>query len=175
MLHPQKADVKARIDKAWGALDGLNDIWKSVQSDDIKRDFFHAAVQPVLIYGSQSWTLTKKLEAKLDGTCTSMLRAVLNISWKKHPTKQRLYGKLPPISKIIRESHIRFAGHSWRSKQELVSNPYSGPLNMDIPSLVTYIDQLYDDTGCLPEDLPNAMSNRDSWRDRVIDICASMT
>ena len=65
-----EADVKARIGKAWGALDGLNDIWKSALSDDIKRDLFRAAVQPVLIYGSQSWTLTKKLEAKLDGTYT---------------------------------------------------------------------------------------------------------
>ena len=39
----------------------------------------------------------------------------------------------------------------------------------------TYIDQLCDDIGCLPEDLPNAMSDRDAWRDRVKDIRASTT
>ena len=75
-----EADVKMRIGKAWGAMVGLNDLWKSALSDNIKRDFFQAAVQSILIYGSESWTLTKKLEAKLDGTYTRMLRAVLNIS-----------------------------------------------------------------------------------------------
>ena len=31
-----EADVKLRIGNAWGALDGLNDNWKSVLPDDIK-------------------------------------------------------------------------------------------------------------------------------------------
>ena len=174
-----EADVKTRIGKAWGALDGLNDVWKSSLPDDIKRDFFQAAVQTVLIYGSTSWTLTKKLEAKLDGTYTRMLRAILNISWKQHPTKKRLYEKIPPISKIIRERRTRFAGHSWRSKQELVSDallwrPQHGYTSVGRPTR-TYIDQLCDDTGCLPEDLPNAMNDRTGWRTRVKDIRASKT
>ena len=135
----KEADVKARIGKAWGALDCLNDIWKSALPDDIKRDFFHAAVQPILIYSSQSWTLTKKLEANLDGTYSRILRAVLNISWKKHPTKQRLYSKLPPISKIIRETGTRFAGHSWRSKQELVSDTLLWSPQHGSTSLVTLL------------------------------------
>ena len=36
--------------------------------------------------------LTKQQEAALDRTYTRMLRAILNISWKEHPTKNRLYG-----------------------------------------------------------------------------------
>ncbi len=80
-----------------GALTGLNPIWKSKLPDTIKRDFFRATVESVLVYGSSTWTLTKKLEKKLDGTYTRMIRAVLNVSWKEHPTKIRLYGPLPPI------------------------------------------------------------------------------
>ena len=30
----------------------------------------------------------------------------------------------------------------------------------------TYIQQLCDDTGCNPEDLPEAMNNRETWRER---------
>ena len=35
----------------------------------------------------------------------------------------------------------------------------------------TYIQQLCEDTGCSPEDLPEAMNDREKWRERVRDIC----
>ena len=37
----------------------------------------------------------------------------------------------------------------------------------------TYIQQLCEDTGCSPEDLPEAMNDREKWRERVRDIRAS--
>ena len=39
----------------------------------------------------------------------------------------------------------------------------------------TYIQQLCEDTGCGPEDLPEAMNNREKWRERVRDIGAGGT
>ena len=36
----------------------------------------------------------------------------------------------------------------------------------------TYTQQLCEDTGCSPEDLPEAMSDREIWRERVRDIRA---
>ena len=37
----------------------------------------------------------------------------------------------------------------------------------------TYIQQLCEDTGCCPEDLPRAMNDREEWRERVSDIRAT--
>ena len=37
----------------------------------------------------------------------------------------------------------------------------------------TYIQQLCEDTGCSPEDLPEAMNDREKWRERVRDIRAT--
>ena len=37
----------------------------------------------------------------------------------------------------------------------------------------TYIQQLCEDTGYSPEDLPEAMNDRVKWRERVRDIRAS--
>ena len=37
----------------------------------------------------------------------------------------------------------------------------------------TYIQQLCEDTGCCPEDLPRAMNDREEWRERVRDIRAT--
>ena len=39
----------------------------------------------------------------------------------------------------------------------------------------TYIPQLCEGTGCSPEDLPEAMNNREEWRERVRDIRAGST
>ena len=39
----------------------------------------------------------------------------------------------------------------------------------------TYMQQLCEDTGCSPEDLPEAMNDREKWRERVRDIRASGT
>ena len=38
-----------------------------------------------------------------------------------------------------------------------------------------YIQQLCEDTGCNPEDLPEAMNDREKWRERVRDIRAGGT
>ena len=62
------------------------------------------------------------MEKKLDGNYTRMLRAILNKSWRQHPTKQQLYGHLPPITKTIKVRRTRHAGHCWRSGDELTSD-----------------------------------------------------
>ena len=36
-----------------------------------------------------------------------------------------------------------------------------------------YIQQLCEDRGCSPEDLPEAMNDREKWREKVRDIRAS--
>ena len=77
-------DVNIRLGKAWDALDELDKIWKSNLPDNLKRNFFRAAVETVLLYGSVSWTLTTHLEKKIDGAYTRMLRTSLNRSWKDH-------------------------------------------------------------------------------------------
>ena len=67
----------------------------------MKRSFFQAAIVSILLYGCTTWTLTltKRLEKKLDGNYTRMLRAIWNKSWRQHLTRHQLYGQLPPITK----------------------------------------------------------------------------
>ena len=51
--------------------------------------------------GITTWTLTKCIEKKLDGNYTKMLRAVLNKSWRQHPSKKQLYVHQTPILKTV--------------------------------------------------------------------------
>ena len=124
----------------------------------------------LLLYGCTTWTLTKRLQKKLDGNYTRMLRAIFNRSWQQHPTRHRLYGHLPPITKTIQARRTRHAGHCWRSKDEIVNDvflwtPAYGQWKTGRPAR-TYIQQLCDDTGCNPEDLPEGMNDRETWRER---------
>ena len=145
--------------------------------DKMKRSFFQAAVTSILLYECTTWTLTKRHEKKLDGNYTRMLRAILNKSWRQHPTRHQLYGHLPPIVKTIQVRPTRHARHSWRSRDELISDvllwiPTHGRSKAGRPAR-TYIQQLCEDTGCCPEDLSGAMNDREEWRERVRDIRAT--
>ena len=115
-------DIDTRLTKAWTAINRLSIIWKSDLSDKMKRSFFQAAVASILLYGCTTWTLAKRLEKKLDGTYTRMLRTILNKSWRQHLTRHQLYGHLPPITKNIQVWRTRHAGHCWRSRNKLISD-----------------------------------------------------
>ena len=133
----------------------------------------------ILLYGCTTWTLTKRLEKKLNGNYTRMLRAILNKSWRQHPTRHQLYGHLPPITKTIQVRRTRYAGHCWGSRDELISDvllwtPTYDQAKAGRPAR-TYIQQLCEDTGCSPEDMQEAMNDREKWRERVRDIRASDT
>ena len=145
----------------------------------MKRSFFQTAVVLILLYGCTTCMLTKRLEKKLDGNYTRMLRAILNKSWRQYQTKPQLYGHLPPITKTIKVRRTRHAGHCWRSRDELISDvllwiPSYGRTKAGRPAR-TYIQQLCEDTVCSPEDLPEAMNDREEWRESVWDIHAGGT
>ena len=136
----------------------------------------HAAVVSILLYGCTTWTLTKRLEKKLDGNYIRILRAILNKSWRQHPRKHQLYGHLPPIMKTIQVRQTRHAGHCWRSRDELVGDVLLWtPTYGRAKAARTYIQQLYEDSGCSPEDLPEAMNDREKWQERIRDIRAGGT
>ena len=115
-------DIDTRPTKVGTAIDRLLIIWKSDLTDKMKRSFFQAAVVLILLYGCTTWTLTKRLKKKLDSNYTRMLRAIFNKSWRQHHTRHQLYGHLPLIMKTIQARRTRHAGHSWRSKDELISD-----------------------------------------------------
>ena len=83
-----------------------------------------------MIRSHMKYVIIKRLEKKLDSNYTRMLRAILNKSWRQHPTKHQLYGHLPPIMKAIQVRWTRRAGHCWRSRDELISDVFNGPPHM---------------------------------------------
>ena len=104
-----------------------------------------------------------------------MLRAILNMSWRQLPTKHQVYDDLPPIMKTIQIRRTRHAGYCWRSIDELISDVLQwittyGRANAGWPAR-TYIQKLCEDTGYNPENLPEAINDRECYIFIYIDSC----
>ena len=149
----------------------------------MKRNFFRETVESVLLgenlYGAIAWTLTSTLEKKIDGDYTRMLRAALNVSWREHMTNRELYNNIPRITSSTREYKMRFAGHCWRSNNELVSDvlpwtPKHGQRSRGRPAN-TFVDQMVEYIECKVEELINLMDNRDEWKKHVLECRENST
>ena len=131
----------------------------------------------ILLYRCTTWTLSKRMQKKLDDDNARMLCAIMNKSWRQNTTKQQLFGHLPPIIKTIQVRRTRHAGHCCRSKDELISDillwtPSHGRAKVGWPAR-TYIQQFCADTGCRFEAISGGMVDRDEWWGRVREIRVS--
>ena len=73
-ISSTESDVNILIKKIWTTIARLSLRWESDLTDKTKQDFFQAVAVPVLLYGCTALTQTKRMENKLDGKYTRMLR-----------------------------------------------------------------------------------------------------
>ena len=79
-------DITARFGKARSSF---NKVWKSSQySIRTKTRIFNSNVLTVLLYGSETWRMTKRDEDKLDSFQHKCLRKILKIHWPMKVTNK---------------------------------------------------------------------------------------
>ena len=173
-IRNSEKDFNTRKGMAWAACNNMDKIWKSKLDRTIKIKIFRVTIEPILLYGSETWTLSAKQHARLDGCYTRLLRRVLNLSWKKHPTLATLYGNLPKISVLAKRRRVQFAGHCARASNELVSSfvLWKHPLSQRRSRKLTFPDTISRDTNISKEDLLTAMTDRVFWKSVVNSISA---
>ena len=168
-MKSSENDIKVRKALAWAACHKIRSIWSSTLKKSIKIRLFISTVESVLLYNSNTWTLTKQMEKSLDGTYTQMLRMALNVSWKQHMTNQELYGNLPKVTSKIAMRRLRLAGHCVRHPEEIASQlvlwePSEGRTNRGRKP-VDYIDLIKRDTGLDNiNEIKTAMLDREVWK-----------
>lgn len=168
-------DFKARKGMAWSACNDLNKIWTSKLAPRIKIKIFCATVEPILLYGSETWTLPVRLEKRLDGCYTRLLMRVKNLSWKKHPTLKQIYGNLVPASSLVRQRRTQFAGHCHRATNEIISSLILWKPHADGRKgrKLTFPDVISRDTGIRTEELKAAMEDREVWKSFVQSVVST--
>ena len=171
-MHSTEKDFEIRKALAWSSCHKLQKIWKSDMNRKLKVRLFLTTVESVLLYGSETWSINKTLQKRLDGCYTRMLRMALNISWEAKLTNEQLYGELPPVSSKVAYRRMLIAGHCVRHKEEEASKlvlwqPVQGKRKRGRRA-VTYIDTLIEDTGLGSiNELKTAMLDREGWRRRA--------
>ena len=169
-------DFLVRKAKAWAACHRMRTIWQSDMRRDLKINLFQATVESILLYGSETWTITEALKKKIDGCYTRMLWMVLDSKWKDRKrnrvTNADTYGSLQRVSTKIQQRRMRLAGHIHRHN-ELVGHelllwePKHGHSGRGKKRL-TYVDTLRKDTelDCVDE-IGGLMNNRCLWRTAI--------
>ena len=107
-----------------------------------------------------------------------MLRVVNNLKWQQRISNNVLYDNLPKITNTIATQRVSFAEHCFRSKEVIhkliLWEPRCGKNTRGRPAQ-NFINQLTDDTNLDKEDLETAMSDREYWKNKVIEVRLRLT
>jgi len=119
-----EADIKARINKGRVAFSMLRRIWNSGSlSLKTKLKLFKSNVLSVLTYGSETWSLTKILENKIQTFVNTCLRQIKKIFWPRTISNEDLWKScgISKIGALIQARKWRWLGHTLRKGQEEIS------------------------------------------------------
>jgi hypothetical protein len=117
--------ITDRRSLAWRAIHLLAPIFTANVNDKLKLKIFHAAVEPILLYGLETVPATPSRELSLDSCHRAMLRFAINIRYPHIISNQDLSARTrtPPLSHIIRLRRQRLLGHVLRSHGRGDHNP----------------------------------------------------
>ena len=111
------SDVKARIGKASAAFSSLRNVWKSSHyTNASKIKLFNTNVKSILLYGCETWKVTKELTNKLQVFINGCLRKIFRIFWPEVITNTELLrvAKQVDIGLDIRKRKWNWVGHILR-------------------------------------------------------------
>ncbi len=110
------ADVKARIGKVRVGFIQLKNIWASRELETTKIQLFNSNVKTVLLYGAETWRMTKTTLRKIQTFINSCLRRILQIRWPDTISKANLWGRTCQLSakEEIRKRRWGWIGHTFR-------------------------------------------------------------
>ena len=151
-MNSSEKDFSVRKAQAWSVCHKLKKIWSSNLSKKFKIRLFITTVQSIFLYGSETWTINKSFEKKLDGCYTKMLQMALNVNWQDMIPNSELYGDLPFVSSKVAVRRMKIAGRCVRHQEEekasklTLRQPAHGKRSVGRRKL-SYIDTLLNDTG----------------------------
>ena len=150
-----------------------------------KKRVLNCYVEPVLLYGSECWTISAQMESKLQATELWFYRRMMKISWVDHITNEevlRRAGTERKIMKTIRKRQIEFLGHVMR-KEGLEELMLTGRVNGKrsrgrqrltyLESLSKWMTEQVDETEKLQVarlKILRTAKDRELWRTMVVNV-----
>jgi hypothetical protein len=108
-------EVNTRISRASSSFGRLyTNVWhRSGINLQTKLNVYKAAVLPVLLYASETWTVYTRHAKKLNHFHTNCLRKLLKIKWQDKIPDTTVLDRagIPSINTMLMKSQLRWAGH----------------------------------------------------------------
>jgi len=176
-------DVTARIGKARTAFIMLKNTWSSREiSISTKLRIFNSNVKSVLLYGSETWRMTKKTKQKIQTFINTCLRRIFHIRWPEKIRNAELWqraGQEPVESQILKRKW-GWIGHTLRkpkssvTRQALQWNP-QGKRSRGRPknSWRRDTDAELKKLGISWNEVEKVAESRGKWRNVVDSLCSS--
>lgn len=179
-LNSSLKDLNTRRGQAWSSFWKLKTVWNSNEiSLNLKIRLFKSLCLSTLLYGCETWPLTKTMQNRLDSFATTCYRYILGVKWQDKITNVVILETVheEPLSKIVIERQLRWLGHALRRDNRIVSNyaiycPQHGHRSRGRPRL-TYSRYISNITGVKDvAELRNTAQDRQLWRDLVVGCSA---
>jgi len=127
VIHAQggsEEDIKARIAAAWKKWKELSGVLCNRRMPTgVKGKVYRTTVRPVLIYGSEAWTMRRREEECLERTEMRMLQWILGLTLRdrKRNDDIRHVRGVACITDKVREARLRWYRHvQWREEDDCV-------------------------------------------------------
>ncbi len=186
MMASSTSDLLRRKALAWVAFWKLEHLWRSPTIPiATKIKLFRTTCVTVLLYGCESWVMSKNMENKINAFATSCYRIMLNIKRTDHVSNANIYAitNTEPLVNSVRSRQLRFLGHILRLHEEELRKRYAfytPPHGKRRPgrqrtSYLSYIQKLLGDTdNWLNLDAITALAmDRSVWRSFVVACFAA--
>ena len=116
-----KKDILARKTKVWNPIKKFRPYFRSKRLSALhKIRLYRTYIEPILLYNSETWTLTATMEQALDGFHRKLLRIALNYIYPKVISNEKLYTltREIPLSEKIKRRRLHLLGHILRLHPE---------------------------------------------------------
>ncbi|KAI1712838.1 putative uncharacterized transposon-derived protein F52C9.6 [Ditylenchus destructor] len=106
-------EIDRRIKAAWYAYSNTNEVLKKLKDKKLRANIFNTTILAALLYGCETWSLTKTQENRLRTTQRAMERRILGISLRDKITSNsiRQQTQFQDAVEEAKKRKLRWAGH----------------------------------------------------------------
>ena len=169
-------EIKRRIGIARTALESIAKILTSRNiSIDLRSRIAKCYIWSTLLYGAETWTLTKVTSDKLEAFAMWLHRRMLRISWKEHKTNGEILHKMKTnrsLLNTIKKRKCQYFGHIIRGsgvQRLLMEGRINGRRGRGTPRTM-WTDNIKEWTKISYNDCIRVAQDREGWRSMTADL-----
>ena len=121
LQHGDLKEISAKLAEGRQRFASFQKLWKSKQlSIPLKCKLYRALVLSVVLYSSETWTMNKSTQRKLESFHTSCLRRILCFSYLERVTNEEVLtrSRMSTLSAMIMIKRLKWFGHILRMNDD---------------------------------------------------------